>query len=166
MNTSAEYKSKISPFCIVKPVGEAAALLAPRLSGGWSPLVCQGAGRAMGSEPAPTLHVRPFVPTSSKVSAAAENPTDCFTLDTNPTLPMPCEHSQDLPRTTVLAGPPEAQPWLCPIFVDTSPRVPLKSALGPQEKRSCPLHNLVMLAAQPLNRGTFRCPQSTQQSRV
>lgn len=120
--------------------------------------MCRGAGRAAGPEPAPTPHVRPFVPTSGKVSVLQQRtPLDCFTLDTNPPLPTPCERSQDLPRTTALAGPPEAQPWLCPIFVDTSPRVPLKSALGPQQKRSCPLHNLVMLAAQPLNRGTFRC---------
>lgn len=52
-------------------------------------------------------------------------------------------------------GPPEAQLLLCPILVGTCPSVPLKSALSPEEKRSCPLHNLVMLTAQPVDRGNL-----------
>lgn len=73
-----------------------------------------------------------------------------------PTPPTPYERSQGCPapRTTALVGPPEAQLLLCPVLVGASPSVPLKPALSPEEKSSCPLHNLVTLTAQPLDRRT------------
>lgn len=98
-NRSAEFKPKMSPLYILKLWGEAGCPPSPQTLGGVTPHVCMGAGRATRPEQVrPPLTVRPSVPHQAQWVCDSSEPQQRTPLTDCPTLPTPCERSQDLLR--------------------------------------------------------------------